>query len=363
MNNVVFRVDSSQTIGFGHLMRCLILAKGLRNKGVKVSFLTREHSGNFNNYIINQGFKIYFLPSSSYKKSLLKEYEKWLSTTQEIDANESINIIKNKEIDWLIVDHYAIDETWEKKLKPHVKKIMVIDDLANRKHFCNLLFDQTYGRSISAYRKLTPKKCEYLLGSENALLRPDFLELRQAAIDRRKNYQSLKHILISLGSLDTSNYTQLLLDIIELIEWKELPIVNIVLTSQSKNLNHLRQILTKYKYKVNLLVDVENMAELMLRSDLAIGSGGISSWERCCMGLPAILIILADNQKSIGENLSSAGATITLKDDINMGQNIKQSIEYLMQDRESYEKMSLNASKICDGNGLQRTVNKIFQNN
>jgi len=358
---VVIRTDSSQKIGSGHVMRCLTFSQELRKSGATVEFIVREHQGNINELIKNKGFKITLIPNTVIeKKQSLTEYEQWLGVTQEVDASETIQILKDKKIDWLILDHYALDYNWEEKLRSYTRKIMVIDDMANRRHLCDILLDQTYGRKEVSYKKLVPTDCKLLLGSENALLRPNFSKLRQQAIKRREECHIINNILISMGSMDEENITSIVLDVLVKYKWKTQPNITIVLASSAPHLQRIKNNLSKYNFPITILTDVTNMAQLMLRSDLAIGAGGTTSWERCCLALPTILIVLSENQKTIAENLSKAGAVIKLQKNSKVKKNIKFSIEGLMQDKDSYMEMCFNAAKVCDGSGVKRTVEQMI---
>jgi len=359
---IIMRVDSSQKMGSGHIMRCLTLAEKLRVSGAIVEFITRNHQGNINEQINSRGFKNYLLPNSIIdKQQHLTGYEQWLGAKPNTDADETIEIVKDMEVDWLIIDHYALDHNWEKKLRSYAKKIMVIDDMANRIHSCDILFDQTYGRKELDYNKLIPADCKLLLGSENALLRPDFSKLRQKALKRREDYCMINNILISMGSMDEENITQDVLNAVTEFKWKSKKNITIVLASAAPHLQSIKKDLSQYNLSVNVLTDVINMAELMLEADLAIGAGGTTSWERCCLALPTILITLSENQQKIGENLAKVGATITLQKDSKMKKNIKLSIEKLIQDKASYMSMCHNAAKVCDGSGAKRTVEQMMK--
>ncbi len=175
---VVFRVDASLQMGTGHVMRCLTLALVLKENGVDVRFICRKHKGNLIDKIRSNGFNVHEL-------ELLVEIEvdnrlahsQWLGATQQQDADDCINILKVEKTNWIIVDHYALDEQWQKRIKLYCKKLMVIDDLADRKHQCDVLLDQTFGRQQKDYLALTPEGCELLLGSQYALLRSEFSKL------------------------------------------------------------------------------------------------------------------------------------------------------------------------------------------
>ena len=332
---VAIRTDASNKIGSGHVMRCLSLAEKLRDIGVTVEFITRNYPGDLNKQINVKGFHVHLL-SNAVRIQLQHnstEYKRWSDIEQKIDAKETIKMISDRRLDWLIVDHYLLDYVWEMELRPYSKKIMVIDDLADRNHDCDILLDQTFGRKESDYQKLILNKCVLLLGSENALLRSDFKKLRPLALSYRKGNNVVKNIIVSMGSMDTINITPKVLDSLSLVKWKVLPTVNVVLTSNAPYLEDIRRNVTKYDFTVNIRTDEINMAQLMLESDLAIGSGGTTSWERCCLALPTILIILANNQQKVGENLAEIGATITIQKNDMIEKNISNSIAMIINDK------------------------------
>jgi UDP-2,4-diacetamido-2,4,6-trideoxy-beta-L-altropyranose hydrolase len=359
---IIIRADASLQMGSGHIMRCLTLAEVLRDLGETVEFVTRNHSGNLNDFITSKKFKVHLLPNlhEAGSQQNLEGYEQWLGVKYEIDAIETIDVLLAVQVDLLIVDHYALGYKWEKKIREYVKKIVVIDDLANRNHDCDILLDQTFGRQESDYDQCVPEYCKLLVGSSYALLRPDFKRFRSLALQRRETHQVIKRVMVLMGGMDEVNMTQRVLNALSLMEWVSPPIINVVLSSGAPHLKEINDNATKYSYQVNVLSDITNMAELMLESDLSIGGGGTTTWERCCMALPTILIILADNQKKIGENLAQIGATITIHDDSNLNYDIKQALTRLMHSKKRYAIMSLNASKICDGGGAKRTVKKIL---
>ena len=205
--NIIFRVDASLKMGTGHVMRCLTLAQVLKENSANVEFICRKHEGNLIDKIHSSGFNVHEL-------EMLEEIEvgnklahsHWLGATQKQDADDCIGILKAEKSDWLIVDHYALDEQWQKRLKPYYEKLIVIDDLADRKHWCNILLDQTFGRQQEDYSALTPEGCELLLGSQYALLRPEFSKWRAYSLERRSK-PKFKQLLINMGGVDVHNVT------------------------------------------------------------------------------------------------------------------------------------------------------------
>jgi UDP-2,4-diacetamido-2,4,6-trideoxy-beta-L-altropyranose hydrolase len=299
--NVVFRVDSSEIIGSGHVMRCLTLAEALRGSGVAIEFITRDHPGNLNEYFMSRGFKTHLLPYQEMPESqqILSGYEQWLGVPQAVDAAQTIEEVEGKVPDWLIIDHYALDREWEERLRPHTEKVMVIDDLANRNHDCDLLLDQNLFEDVSVrYQGKVPEECTQLLGPQYALLQPDYAELRTQAKLRKS---PLNHLLVFFGSADRHNLTGLTISALEQIN---IPFerIDLVISRQS---SHYKQVktLTEHLPMVELHSDLPSLAPFMVKADLAIGGGGVTSWERFCLGLPSLVITLADNQRPVCSDL------------------------------------------------------------
>lgn len=316
---VVFRVDASIQMGTGHVMRCLTLADALKNQGAKCYFICREHSGNLIGLITQRGYHVDALPymDLSQENKLQNHnvdlaHASWLGATQKVDASLCIPIMEVLKPDWLIVDHYALDVRWEKVLRPYCKQIMVIDDLADREHDCDLLLDQTFGRDSKDYILRVPVSCEILCGAEYALLRPEFSQWRDYSLERRENSQ-LKQLLINLGGVDKDNITtQILIALKQCSLPSELKII-VVMGGTAPWIKGVCQQAQNMPWVTDVVVGVNNMAELMAKSDLAIGAAGSTSWERCCLGLPSIMVVLADNQNLIAKDLHNWGAAISIQ--------------------------------------------------
>ena len=189
-------------------MRCLSLAVALRDQGAEVIFISREHSGNINRLIEQKNFEVYKLSFSDGTEKLAGAvsgnkllHSEWLGVSQHQDALQCEPILQQFNPDWLVVDHYAIDCYWQRLLRPHYQKLMVIDDLADRHHDCNLLLDQTYRRKETDYKPLVPANAKLLLGASYALLRPEFAEWRDFSLKRRVN-PILKTLFITMGGVD-----------------------------------------------------------------------------------------------------------------------------------------------------------------
>ena len=298
---IVFRVDSSSQIGSGHLMRCLTLAGQLKNK-TDIIFISRDLDGNLNKLIEKNGYRLLTLPKIL-ENNNLSGYEKWLTVKKQFDAEQTKNLLTVLDVGCLIIDSYAIDEEWEDIVRPYVKKIMVIDDLANRRHNCDILLDQNYYCDMNTrYNKLVPVGCQLLLGPRYALLREEFYEARQKM---RVRDEEIKNILVFFGGSDLTNETMKALQAIEKMNRLDITI-NIVVGASSKSKYEVEEFCKKNE-NMHYFYQVNNMAELMHKADLAIGAGGTTTWERCFLGLPAIVIAIADNQIKISEDCDQLG--------------------------------------------------------
>lgn len=296
--NIVIRTDASVEIGTGHVMRCLTLAKQLKRHGAEVTFVCCEFEGNSISYLQGEGMGVAVLPS-------IEDNFQW-----QLDAEETIVVIKemNIEVDLVIVDHYGLDSSWESRLRRFTKKIMVIDDLADRPHDCDLLLDQNYYLNMNErYGKLVPEHCIQMLGPDYVLLRDEFM---QAVKRPRERKGEINSILVFFGGTDPTGETIKTLKAIRDINIPEMKINVVVGAANPKRYETER--LCSEMQNVNFYCQVSNMAELMWEADLAIGAGGATTWERCYLGLPSLTVVLAGNQLEVTKTIANQGATIYL---------------------------------------------------
>lgn len=301
--NILIRVDSSNLIGSGHLMRCLTLAEQQRKAGDIVSFVCRDLEGNLSNLVNERGFTLELLPRAQIDDKL-EGYAKWLTVTQEQDADETISMLqKYGHVSRVVVDSYAIDETWERLVRPYTDEIFVIDDLANRKHDCDVLLDQNYYLDKEhRYNGLVPESCKLVLGPEHALLREEFYEAKKHL---RKRDGSIHNIIVFYGGSDlTDETTKAVHALINL----NLPgvTVDIIVGASNRQKGQIRELCNKHDF-LHYYEQVSNMAEFMNKADLMIGAGGTTTWERLFLNLPAIVTAIAENQIKICENCASVG--------------------------------------------------------
>ena len=292
MRTVAIRADSSTLIGSGHLMRCLTLAQRLRTEEeAEVHFISRDLEGNLHALIRQRQFRLHVLPRHEFDPAL-EGYAKWLTVPQAIDAAETSEILKSmRRVDKLVIDCYAIDIEWERAVRPFVEEIFVIDDLANRKHDCDVLLDQNFRiGGLHRYNGLVPEHCELRLGLKYALLRAEFYEVKRHL---RRRDGSIGNVLVFYGGVDLTNETLKALQALALLNRPEL-IVNAVVGKSNVNKEAVEEYCARHGF--NYLCQVDDMAELMNDADLALGAGGTTTWERMFLGLPTVLTSIADNQ-------------------------------------------------------------------
>ncbi len=200
---VLFRADASLQIGTGHVMRCLTLADQLRERGAVCCFICRSHPGNLIKEIEQQRFDVVVLPyNSDWAVTIAASpiQAAWLCEDWATDAEQTKVGAGGMVADWMIVDHYALDARWELALASHYRKLMVIDDLADRSNSCDLLLDQTSCREAIDYLPLVLFCCKLLCGSKYAIQRVEFATLRAYSLKRRTQ-SVLRELLISMGGV------------------------------------------------------------------------------------------------------------------------------------------------------------------
>ena len=301
--NIVFRTDSSYQIGIGHLMRGLTLAENLAKHEAQIYFICRDLPGNCSDLVEQKKFSLHKLPyDSKWQSSQDNLHKSWLGEDWQKDAEQTIEICKQLQpIDWLVVDSYSLDTHWEQVLRPHVKKIMVIDDIADRKHDCDLILDQNlYENSETRYDELVPTNCIKLLGPKYVLLRDEFIKQRGQL---RQRDGTVKRILIFFGGADPDNVTKIAIDAVNNLGRDDI-ITDVVVGAANKQRQELKTYCSRFA-NFNFHEQITNMAELMAKADLAIGAGGTTTWERCCLGLPSIAVPIAKNQESSVNNMKA----------------------------------------------------------
>ena len=348
---VVFRADASIYIGSGHIMRCLVLAKLLIANVHQVVFATRPQKGDFVAHLKTMGIDVVelFQPKKSMPPMHDSDYEAWLQVGWQDDAKDFIKKITAANL--VVVDHYGININWEVKVSNALNsKIFSIDDIV-REHFADIILDQTFGRYAHEYKK-NRNHCTVLAGSAYSLLGSDFSILRHSDKQCKLPHNKYK-VLVSMGAIDKCNATLAVLQQLNIINDIDLEIT-VLLSGRSPSYESVKAFCAEQHNIVHL--DFTNtMAQLMIEHHIAIGAPGSTSWERACLGLPSIIVPIAENQKDIALNVSNSGAAILLEFD-RISIDFKAAFNEITLNWKKYHKASL---QLTDGLGAKRVITEI----
>jgi len=360
--NFAFRVDSSAEIGTGHLSRCLTLAEKIVNAGHYVLFICRHAPRNSLEIIEKAGCRILTLDTLvgvAAENDL--PHSSWLGVDQSEDAKQCIEALgsKNIKLDWLIIDHYALDYRWEAKLAPHTQNICVIDDLADREHCCDLLVDQNfYSNPNSRYATLVPKHCTLLLGPRYAMLRDQFKNLK-SSINRRDG--SIERIVVFFGGSDVNNFTGKIVSALGSLSQGQFS-VDVIIGDLHPDKNMIREQCERFGFVLH--VQTSCIEVIFETSDLCIGGGGVSTWERCCLGLPTLIVAIAMNQIQIAKDLHSENACIYLGESLSVTEEmVKAKLSELFSDPAYVRRISKNSYDLVDGCGADRVLSILSKDN
>jgi UDP-2,4-diacetamido-2,4,6-trideoxy-beta-L-altropyranose hydrolase len=312
--DAVIRADASIEIGTGHVIRCATLARALCRYGVDVLFVCRPMPGDCCGWLESQGFKVLRLKAVELPLGSSGTSDDALplkvATISEIDELKAALTLHRVPFDWVIVDHYGLDAVWERAVRPLCRRVMVIDDLADRVHDCDLLLDQNLVANYeSRYEGKVSDDCRLMLGPRFALLQPEYAEWRTRV---RKRSGAVRRLLIFFGGADFSNMTLRALEALKEVQSDGL-VVDVVLGSSNPHRAEIEAMAVTLP-NVSVYSDLPSLAPLMADADLAFGAGGTTTWERCCLGLPSIVVTLADNQVSIARELHRLGIVRWLGD-------------------------------------------------
>ena len=351
---IAFRVDAGVVMGLGHLSRCLTLAAALDARGARILFLISAETALWANMISRKGFQYNMLDLRDEVGSADHlPHASWLRWGQVADA-EACRRLLSEIPSWLVVDHYALDKTWETTIRPYVARLMVIDDLADREHCCDALLDQNV-KSPKSYSHLVTSACELMIGPHYALLRAEFAEARpthRAGIATRLN--------VFMGGTDSEGATLRVLDeLAGRVQWEKL---DVILGAKCPYLDAVRQRIGRLP-RSELHVDCDRVAKLLAHADIGIGAGGVASLERCCLGLPSLGICVADNQAAGLEALAELGVAESLGTLSKLGAGqIASAVCGLMAEPVRLREMSEKAMALVDGHGAQRVADIMLAN-
>lgn len=349
--NIVFRVDASLIIGSGHVVRCLTLANTLKKRGLRSCFVSQSMPEHLRQMLVDHGHEYVLLQFSSVQGSGDLQHSNWLNTSQEEDAFATLQVLEGRAWRWMIVDHYALDHRWEQMIRPMVGGIMVIDDLADRIHECDVLLDQNlYSDMASRYSGRVSPGCRLLLGPRYSLLREEFRQLHAQVKPRAT---MVKRVLVFFGGMDEKNYTTLALEALLVVPHSDIQ-VDVVIGAMHPAKEAIEAICARHGFACH--IQTKDMAELMAAADMSIGAGGGAIWERCCLGLPTIAFCVAENQRQQLWDAAVAGLIYMPGTDENIHEVIVQHVNSLMQNPSLREMISTHGIRTVDGRGPLRVA-------
>jgi len=348
---IVFRTDANQQIGTGHFMRCLTLADEMRRSNADICFVSRALPLHLQQMLTERSIQYVALPKPDGKQDTDElPHSAWLTTSQAKDAELTLAALGASTWDWLVVDHYALDQRFETPLRKVCKHVMVIDDLADRVHDCDVLLDQNYYQDQDQrYLGKVPVHCRLLLGPSFALLRPEFKAMWDKVQVRTGK---VNNILVFFGGVDADNLTGQVLDV--LISLKLAVQVNVVIGQLHPQKEKIEQICFQHGYACH--VQTSQMAKLMAVADLAIGAGGTTVWERCALGLPSVCIATAENQQQQLHDLQSAGLIVGPTSQEDPMKFLSSYLNGMSAESKSLQAQSERVMALVDGRGAERVA-------
>ncbi|CCQ59836.1 UDP-2,4-diacetamido-2,4,6-trideoxy-beta-L-altropyranose hydrolase [Crocosphaera watsonii] len=341
---ILIRVDASTDIGSGHLMRCLALAQGWKNRAKKVIFVMATEASGLVNRLESEAIEVIKLSVE------LGSFE---------DAQQTADSAKKLGINWIVIDGYHFDSHYQKIIKSSGLKLFLIDDYGQTNDYCaDFVLNQNISADESLYRNRN-YNTQLLLGTQYVMLRQEFLTWQGW---QRQVPKSGCKILVSLGGGDPDNVTEKVIKALQQLEQKTLEVI-VIVGGTNPYYDRLKLAIQGFSCPIQIKKNISNMPELMAWADLAITAGGSTCWELAFLGLPSIVIILADNQQKIAEKLDQMGLIINLgwHETVSL-ESIKNTTKKLQYSQELREKMSRLGQQLIDGQGVTRILTKLDKN-
>ena len=354
---IAFRTDGSTTIGIGHVMRCMALADAMEDAGAQVHFACRKLDTDISHRLRIRGFNVSSLPAPAGEVMTTDTTEPahaiWAGVPWELDAQQTIDALREWQPEWVVVDHYAFDARWHQMVKNELgTRIAVIDELADRNLLADLIIDQT---PHPDYRE---KYRHHLQGSSAVILGGPRFALLGRSYSNAAHYQpsaDIRSIGIFMGGSDPGNFSSLAWHACREVAKFQGPI-EIVTTKANPHRAEL-ELLAQRDSNTSLSVDLPDLASFFVRHDLQIGAGGGSTWERCCVGAPTLTLVIADNQKSLIPQLAQLGAVATLPENTVINeQSIGQTVLQMTRDPSVRLALCQRSSQLVDGIGATRVA-------
>lgn len=307
MARIAIRCDASPRVGTGHVARCVALARALRSRGAEVEMLSRDLPDRIRKLLVDgAGVTLRALPpaisAARDTDGPALAHAGWLDGSQLADAEQCARILaEGPRTGWLVVDHYALDARWERRMRAAADRILAIDDLADRDHDCDALLDQNFfPEAESRYTGHVPPRAQLMCGPKYALLREEFARARGAHSPRDGR---LRRVFVCFGSFDPAGQTLRALEAIDAAAIEGVA-VDVAIGDDNPRRGAIEAFCRTRPY-IGLHVDTAGVCDLMARADLAIGASGSMNWERAALGLPSIVTSVADNQHAVAQPLAA----------------------------------------------------------
>jgi UDP-2,4-diacetamido-2,4,6-trideoxy-beta-L-altropyranose hydrolase len=356
--DIAFRADASSAIGTGHLMRCLTLADALAREGTSSIFLCAPAAEPWRDLVESRGHRFVALHLQTERTAVdaAPPHAGWAPWGQAADAAASLERLRDA-VDWLIVDHYALDARWERTARAKARRILAIDDLADRDHDCDVLLDHNpQAETGSRYDRRLPPHARRLIGPRYALLRPEFAAARAR---RPARDGSLRRIAVFMGGTDPNGATLLAIEALAKPALRRIP-VDIAIGAASPHLAAIRAA-ADARGDATVHVGLPHLADLFADADLAIGAGGVAALERCCVGLPTVTVAIAENQMPGLEWLAGHDAVRYLGYFLAVsGDKLSEALSALRAAPDVMRMMSERADALVDGEGTARVVSALL---
>lgn len=345
---ILFRADASQEEGGGHLVRTLVIARELAKRGHDCILVTQEGSVD----LIPGGREVLPKTNFSTKEVKINEFE---------NAQAMCNTLpKEWHADLTLIDSYRLPKSYQSEVRKFSRKIAVIDDMPWREHDADFLVDPTYNRQADEYKALLDSKTIVRTGVEFAPLREEFALHRETSLKRRltRTPNDTNHLVISMGLSDPLNVTAFAMEALLTLNLNF--DLTVVIGKNSPYQNQIEELAKRFKKPATILIAHNQMAKLMSECDLFLGGGGSSSWERCCLGVATVQIILAKNQEDVTNSLVEHGAAMSLGYFEHLSAtNMAQAISTYLTDFDLLAKTSRAAAQISDGLGALRIADEL----
>ncbi|MFX0195111.1 MAG: UDP-2,4-diacetamido-2,4,6-trideoxy-beta-L-altropyranose hydrolase [Candidatus Hodarchaeota archaeon] len=335
--NLVIRADANARMGIGHFMRCLALAQGWKAQGGKVTFITACQSEGLLQRLREEGFDIHLLIDS------YPDTSDWDYTRDVLAAHPSA---------WVGLDGYHFDEAYHQQVKEAGHRLLVIDDMAHLKlYYADIVLNQNLCADQLPY--LCEPDTRLLLGTRYVLLRREFIGWRGR---KREIPKVARQVLVTLGGGDPENITLKVIQVLQETDVAGLEAIVVVGASNPHDAI-LEAAAGRSRIPIRLIRDARNMPELMAWADAAVSTAGTVIWELAWMGVPAVLLAQADNQRRLAEEVHRAGAAVNLgwAHRINMSE-LAEKLGKFLRDSETLEMMLQQMKTLVDGEGVSRVM-------